>query len=73
MEDFAKERLEICKKCPIVKYDNVFGWKCDSKKWLSPDGKEGSSFFKEGWIKGCGCALSHKVSVLSNHCIARKW
>ena len=73
MEDFAEKRLEICKNCPIIKYDSTFGWKCDSRKWLSPDGKEGSYFFKEGWTKGCGCLLQHKVTVLSNRCPAGKW
>ena len=73
MEDFAEKRLEICKACPISTYDQTFGLKCDSRKWLSPDGKEASLYYKEGWIKGCGCILKYKCAHESNHCVARKW
>ena len=72
MEKFAEERLEICKKCPIMRMTE-YGMKCDDRKWISPDGKEGSFLKKDGWKKGCGCMLQYKVRTQTNHCIAGLW
>ena len=73
MEEFVNERLEICKKCPIALNDKTVGLKCDSRKWVSPDGKESSIFFKEGWTKGCGCIIRFKIAQINNHCPAKFW
>lgn len=73
MEDYVKKRLEICKKCPIVKNDPEWGLRCDNRKYISPDGTEGSFFKKPGWKAGCGCYLAAKTKNLNNHCIVGKW
>lgn len=72
MEDFAKKRIEICKQCPIVRMTE-YGLRCDSRKWISPDGTQGSFFKKDGWKKGCGCYIKSKALNPSNHCICGKW
>jgi len=72
MEKFVEKRLEICSNCPIMRITE-YGMKCDDRKWISPDGKEGSFFKKDGWKKGCGCILNYKVRNASNHCVIRLW
>lgn len=72
MEDFAEKRMGICEECAIIKY-TVVGPKCDGQKWLNPETNEGSVFFKDGWIKGCGCLLRYKTANENNHCPAKKW
>lgn len=41
-ETLSKERMEICKKCPLYKEDKLLGPICDSNKYISPDGKSWS-------------------------------
>ena len=72
MEDFATKRLEICKNCPISRMTE-FGLKCDDRKWISPDGKQGSFFKKDGWKRGCGCLISQKSKNPNKHCIIGLW
>ena len=72
MEDFIEKRLEICKNCPIMRMTE-FGMKCDDRKWISPDGKQGSFFKKIGWIRGCGCYINSKARNPNNKCICGKW
>lgn len=50
-----------------------YGMKCDDRKWISPDGKEGSFFKKDGWKHGCGCIIPMKAKNPSNHCIVGLW
>lgn len=73
MEKFVEERLEICKKCPIMRLDPDFGMRCDSRKWLSPDGKQGSFFKHDGWHKGCGCICERRAENINNHCVCKMW
>ena len=47
MEDFIAKRLEICSNCPIMRQTDL-GMKCDNRKWISPDGTQGSFFKKDG-------------------------
>lgn len=72
MEDLVQKRLEICKKCPIMRMTE-FGMKCDDRKWISPDGTQASFFKKDGWKKGCGCFLNSKTRNPANHCIINLW
>ena len=72
MEDFVEKRLAICKKCPIMRMTEL-GMRCDDRKWISPDGTQGSFFKRDGWRKGCGCYLSSKTRNASNHCVINKW
>ena len=50
-----------------------YGMKCDDRKYVSPDGKEGSFFKKDGWKKGCGCMLQFKAKNINSHCVCGKW
>lgn len=47
MEDFVKQRMEICRNCPIMRITE-FGMKCDDRKWISPDGQQSSFLKKDG-------------------------
>lgn len=73
MEKTYEERLAICKECPLAKetWDGMI--RCDSSRYMSPDGTRTSYLPKSGWIKGCGCYVTIKARDLSKHCIAGKW
>lgn len=66
----VQERINICKKCPICDLDN---WVCNGKLYLNPETNEVSISPKEGYIKGCGCAILYKTKNPNKHCPARKW
>lgn len=72
MESFIEKRIEICRNCPIMRMSE-WGMKCDDRKWISPDGTEGSFFKKDGWKHGCGCIIATKAKNPSNHCVVNKW
>jgi hypothetical protein len=65
-----QERTNICKKCPICDLDK---WVCNGKLYLNPETNDVSISPKEGYIKGCGCAILYKVKNPSKHCPAKKW
>lgn len=68
----TQERINICRNCPIIR-QTEFGLKCDDRKWISPDGKQGSFFKKDGWKRGCGCLIAQKSRNSNNHCIINLW
>lgn len=72
MEKFVLDRLEICKKCAIMRTTDL-GMRCDDRRWLDPINNVASFFKKEGWKKGCGCYLLSKTKNPSNKCPAGKW
>lgn len=72
-EELSKERLEICKQCPIYKEDPLRGPTCDSNKFISPDGTKWSYLKKDGYVRGCSCRLASKTRNPNNHCIISKW
>jgi hypothetical protein len=37
-EELIKERLDICKACPLYKLDKFYGPVCDSGKYIKTDG-----------------------------------
>lgn len=65
-----EERLRICEVCPICDTDN---WICNSRLYLNPETNEVSVSPKEGFIKGCGCAILYKYKNANKHCPAKKW
>lgn len=74
MEKTYEERIAICKNCPIARfnhYDNTI--RCDSGKYLSPDGTKSSYLPKAGWFRGCGCVQTYAAKNPSKHCVAGKW
>ena len=73
MDTFVEKRIAICKNCPIVRNDPEWGLRCDNKKYISPDGTQGSYFKKTGWKCGCGCLIKQKAKNPNNHCVVGKW
>lgn len=67
-----EERMEICKACPLYK-ESTLGPRCDSHRYISPDGKEASWLPKAGWKRGCNCYLNWKTKAPNQHCIIGKW
>lgn len=71
-EDIAKDRMDICRQCPLLKTDVIFGSICNSKLYLGPQG-EVSKKPLDGYVRGCGCVLNSKVRVPEASCPAGKW
>ena len=71
-EAIAQPRLEICRKCPLFK-KVLTGYVCNSGAWLNPKTGDFSLNKKDGYVKGCGCALNAKTRVASAKCPAGKW
>lgn len=69
--DIGEERMQICKSCPLFK--TTFGGQCNPKLWLDPDTGGVSTKSRDGYYKGCGCALLKKTKVRYAHCPAHKW
>lgn len=69
-EQNIKERLEICRKCPIYSPNRGI---CNSKLWLNPSTNDVKSDPTPGYIRGCGCSIYFKTRNINNHCIAGKW
>ena len=40
-EDLSKQRVTICKSCPLYKIDSILGELCNSKLYLNPEVKNG--------------------------------
>ena len=70
-KNLSEERMKICKVCPI--YSNKLGGICNRKLWLNPNTNKISLEEKDGFIRGCGCRLNAKTTVLEEHCPAKKW
>lgn len=70
-KDISEERMKICKKCPI--YSSKFGGLCNSKLYIDPNTNDVSIIAKDGYVKGCGCKLSAKTTLLNAKCIIGKW
>ena len=71
-DELKAQRLTICKECPLYK-EGANGPVCNSSKYISKDGKDWSWLRKDGYIRGCGCALKHKTGNPNSHCIINKW
>lgn len=72
-EKMFNERMEICKKCPLYKEDPIRGPICDSNKFISPDGTKWSWFKKDGYKRGCSCALKKALYNPNKTCVGGKW
>lgn len=67
-QEMSKNRLQICYACPLYKKGV-----CNRKLWLNPVTNDVSPTKKEGYVRGCGCALSSKTRVPTAKCVAGKW
>lgn len=73
MEPFVEERLKICNECLLAR-KNIFNEiRCDSTKYMSPDGSKVSYLPKAGWINGCGCLINIAATNKNKKCVAGKW
>lgn len=70
-KDISKERMRICQKCPI--FSTKYGGLCNSKLYIDPITNDVSIEPKDGYVKGCGCRLLAKTSLLDAKCIIDKW
>lgn len=70
-KNIAEARLKICKKCPI--YLSRYGGICNSQLWINPKTNEVSTKQKDGYVKGCGCRVSAKTTLVNARCVAGKW
>ena len=67
-ESSIKERLAICKECPIYIND-----RCNSRFWINPDTDEVSTYARTGFVRGCNCFIAIKAKNPGSHCVAGKW
>lgn len=71
-QDLSKERLAICKECPL--YTNTsFGPICDSKKCYNVTLNHVKSYLDDGYVCGCGCRLKAKSTLVNAQCVLNKW
>lgn len=69
--DFADVRMEICMECPL--YTKLHGGMCNNNLYLNPETNDISYYSKNGYVRGCGCILSHKVVNKNSSCPLKKW
>lgn len=72
-QDLYRERIKICRKCKLLKIDDIFGEVCNSKLWINPETDETSTVKKKGFINGCSCILQSKARVPEAQCPIKKW
>lgn len=70
-KNLREERLKICVKCPL--YSPRWGGQCNNRLWYNKETGDVSTRFKEGYVKGCGCRLRAKTTILDEKCPAGKW
>lgn len=66
----SDKRLDICRNCPLL-IKNIMV--CNSDKWMNPDTLEVRNSSKNGYIRGCGCLVSRKVTNPKAKCPAGLW
>ena len=66
-------RLNICKKCKLYKNSSLLGEICNNKLWINPKNEDISTEYKDGYIKGCGCRLRAKTTLVNATCPIGKW
>lgn len=72
-DELYKDRISVCKLCPLLKKDKVFGNICSDELYLNTNTGETSKEEKSGFRNGCGCILRAKTRVLEAHCPLDKW
>lgn len=72
-DDLFKERMKICRTCPLLKQDSIFGDICNSSLYCNPKTLEVSKTPKLNFFNGCGCILRSKTRVPEAHCPLSRW
>jgi hypothetical protein len=70
-KNISDERLKICKRCPL--YSSKFGGLCNNKLYIDPNTGKISIEKRDGYVRGCGCRLQAKTTILHEKCVAGKW
>ena len=71
-EDTKKERMAICKECPLYK-ETPMGPICNPRLYINEsDKKSVSDRPRIGYKRGCGCALTRKTRLPYAKCIVLK-
>lgn len=71
-DQLYNERIKICRACPLLKIDSIFGEVCNGSLYINKDNKT-SKIPKDGYVKGCGCVMASKTRVDQAHCVINKW
>ena len=72
-EDLYKNRIKVCKTCPLYKIDNILGEICNSKLYVNLETGQTSNYPKMGYVNGCSCRLSSKARLVYAKCPLEKW
>ena len=70
-KDISKERLKICKQCPLYLED--YGGQCNPRLYMNPKTKDVSLEKKDDYYKGCGCRLLAKTTIPNVVCPNEQW
>ncbi len=70
-KDISKERLKICKQCPLYLED--YGGQCNPRLYMNPKTKDVSLEKKDDYYKGCGCRLLAKTTIPNAVCPNEQW
>lgn len=69
-EELYESRMKICKECPLYK-ETPLGPICNPSLFINKDG-EISQIKRDGYVRGCSCALKKKCNLPRAHCIVNK-
>ena len=72
-EDLSKQRVNICKSCPLYKIDSILGEICNSKLYLNLETNQTSTYPRNGYYNGCGCRIQAKSRLITAKCPLNKW
>lgn len=72
-EDMATTRMEICKRCPLLKMTEAWGPICNPDLYLNTETMEATDRPVEDYGRGCGCRLNAKTRDKQSHCPNKLW
>lgn len=72
-KDIGKERMEICKRCPLLAHHEVWGAICNPNLYLNIETGKTLEYPQEGFQRGCGCRLNAKTKDIKSNCPLGKW
>jgi hypothetical protein len=71
--ELSKERMLVCKACPLLIMKPGIGPVCNSALYLNIATGDTSEAPKDGYKRGCGCRLNAKTRVADASCPLGKW
>jgi len=67
-----QDRILICRTCPLIKNDLIFGEICNPSLYVNPSTLETSNRPKKNFVSGCGCILRSKLRVKDETCVLKR-